>query len=76
MEYNTLQKRLVMPEYGRHVHEMVEHAVQIADREQRNLAAYTIIGIMGSLMPHLRDVPDFKHKLWNHLLIISDFKFI
>ena len=63
-----------MPEYGRNVHEMIQHATQITDREQRNSAAYSIIGIMGSLMPHLRDVPDFKHKLWNHLLIISEFK--
>ena len=74
MKYNTLQNKIIMPEYGRHVHEMVEYAVNIKDREQRNIAAYTIIGVMGSLMPHLRDVPDFKHKLWNHLLIISDFK--
>ena len=74
MEYNTSQKRLIMPEYGRHVHQMVQRAVQIQDREQRNHAAYTIIGVMGSLMPHLRDVPDFKHKLWNHLLFISDFQ--
>ena len=63
-----------MPEYGRHVHEMVQHAVQIEDREQRNNAAYTIVGVMGCLTPHLRDVPDFKQKLWNHLLVISDFK--
>ena len=74
MQYNTLQKKLIMPEYGRHVHQMVQHAIHIKDREQRNNAAYTIIGIMGTLMPHLRDVPDFKHKLWNHLLIISDFQ--
>jgi len=74
MEYNTLQKRLIMPEYGRYVHEMVQHAIQIKDREQRNTAAFTIIGVMGNLMPHLRDVPDFKHKLWDHLMIISEFK--
>jgi len=74
MEYNTLQKKLILPEYGRYVHELVQHAIQITDREQRNLAAQTIIGIMGNLMPHLRDVPDFKHKLWDHLMIISEFK--
>ena len=74
MEYNTLQKRLVMPEYGRYVHQMVQHAIQIEDREQRNIAALTIVGVMGNLMPHLRDVPDFKHKLWDHLMIISDYK--
>ena len=63
-----------MPEYGRHVHHLIQHATNILDREQRNSAAYTIIGIMGNLMPHLRESPDFKHKLWNHLVIMSDFK--
>jgi len=74
MEYNTLQKDLILPEYGRHVHMMVQYATQIKDRDQRNVAAQTIVGIMGNLMPHLRDVPDFKHKLWDHLFIISEFK--
>ncbi len=74
MEYNTLQKKLILPEYGRHVHMMVQHATQIKDREERNVAAHTIIGIMGTLQPHLRDIPDFKHKLWDHLFIISEFK--
>jgi hypothetical protein len=74
MEYNTLQKKIILPEYGRHVHIMVQHAIQIKDREQRNIAAQTIIGVMGNLMPHLREVPDFKHKLWDHLFIISDFQ--
>ena len=74
MEYNTARKKLKLPEYGRHVHNMVLHAMQIEDREQRNVAAQTIIGVMGSLVPSLRDAPDFKHKLWDHLQIISDFK--
>ena len=74
MEYNTSQKKLILPEYGRHVHIMVQHATQIKDREQRNLAAHTIVGIMGTLMPHLRETPDFKHKLWDHLFIMSEFK--
>ncbi len=74
MEYNTSQKKLVMPEYGRHVHLMVQYATQLKTREERNIAAHTIIGIMGNLQPHLRDVPDFKHKLWDHLFIISEFK--
>ena len=74
MEYNTLQKKLILPEYGRHVHMMVQYATQIKDREQRNLAAHTIVGIMGTLVPNLRETPDFKHKLWDHLFIMSDFK--
>ncbi len=74
MEYNTSQKKLVLPEYGRHVHMMVQFAVQIKNREERNTAAHAIIGIMGNLQPHLRDIPDFKHKLWDHLFIMSEFK--
>jgi len=74
MEYNTLQKDLILPEYGRHVHMMVQYAMNIKDRDQRNIAAQTIVGIMGTLMPHLRDVPDYKHKLWDHLFIISEYK--
>ena len=74
MKYNTSQEKLIIPEYGRHVHNMVKHATQIEDKDQRNVAAQTIIGVMGSLMPHLRDSHDFKHKLWNHLFIMSEFK--
>ncbi|MDR2036817.1 MAG: DUF4290 domain-containing protein [Bacteroidales bacterium] len=74
MEYNTSQKKLILPEYGRHVHLMVQYAVQIKDRDERNMAARAIIGVMGNLQPHLRDTPDFKHKLWDHLFIISGFK--
>ena len=74
MEYNTSQKKLILPEYGRHVHMMVQYAVGIENREKRNAAAYAIIGVMGNLQPHLRDIPDFKHKLWDHLFIMSEFK--
>jgi len=74
MEYNTLQKKLILPEYGRHVHLMVQHAIKVKDRDQRNIAAQTIIGVMANLMPHLRETPDFKHKLWDHLHLISEFK--
>jgi len=74
MQYNTSQKKLIMPEYGRHVHHLIQHATNIVDREQRNVAAQAIVNVMGNLMPHLRENPDFKQKLWNHLLIMSDFK--
>jgi hypothetical protein len=63
-----------LPEYGRNIQKMVEYTIQIEDREERNKAARAIISIMGNLNPHLRDVTDFKHKLWDHLFIISDFK--
>ena len=73
-EYNTQQKKLIMPEYGRNVPQMIDHCVSIEDREERTRCANTIINIMGNLFPHLRDVDDFKHKLWDHLAIMSDFK--
>jgi hypothetical protein len=73
-DYNTSRKKLILPEYGRHIHLMVQHAAAIEDREERNRAAHAIIGIMGNLNPHLRDVNDFKHKLWDHLAIMSEFK--
>jgi len=74
MEYNTERPHLIIPEYGRHIQKMVDHAVTIKDKEERNKTAKAIINVMGQLNPHLRDVPDFKHKLWDHLFIISDFK--
>lgn len=63
-----------LPEYGRSIQNMVDHALTIEDRAERQRCANTIINIMGSMFPHLRDVPDFKHKLWDHLAIMSDFK--
>ncbi len=73
-DYNTRRAHLVLPEYGRNIQKMVEHLLTIEDREERNKAARTVIAVMGNLNPHLRDVADFKHKLWDHLAIISDFK--
>ena len=72
-EYNTSRKKLKFPEYGRSIQEMVDHVRTIEDREERNKAAKCIIDIMGSIQPHLRDINDFKHKLWDHLAIMSDF---
>ena len=74
MEYNTQRKKMELPEYGRSVQNMVDHALTIEDREERQRCADTIVNIMGGMFPHLRDVPDFKHKLWDHLAIMSDFK--
>lgn len=72
--YNTQRKKLVLPEYGRNIQKMIEHIINIKDREERNRAAKTIISIMGNVNPHLRDISDFKHKLWDHLILISNFK--
>ena len=74
MEYNTQRKKMELPEYGRSVQNMVDHALTIEDRAERQRCANTIINIMGGMFSHLRDVPDFKHKLWDHLAIMSDFK--
>lgn len=73
-DYNTEREKMSIPEYGRNIHNMVRHISTIEDREERNKAARTIISIMGNMNPHLRDINDFKHKLWDHLAIISDFK--
>ena len=74
MEYNTQKKKLLLPEYGRNIQKMVDHIRTIQDREERNRAARTVIDVMGNLYPHLRDVPDFRHKLWDHLAIMSEFQ--
>jgi hypothetical protein len=74
IEYNTERPHLIIPEYGRHIQKMVDYAVSLEDRDERNKVAKSIISVMGNLNPHLRDVPDFQHKLWDQLFIISDFK--
>ena len=74
IEYNTERPHLIIPEYGRHIQKMVDHAISLEDKEKRNKCAKSIISVMGNLNPHLRDVPDFQHKLWDQLFIISDFK--
>jgi hypothetical protein len=73
-DYNTQRKRMALPEYGRNVQKMVDHIKTIEDRDERNRAAKTIIQIMGNLNTHLRDVGDFKHKLWDHLSLIANFE--
>lgn len=73
MEYNTQRRKLPLPEYGRSIQNMVDYALTIEDKAERQRCANTIINIMGNMFPHLRDVPDFKHKLWDHLAIMSDF---
>ena len=74
MEYNTQRRRLPLPEYGRSVQNMVDHALTIEDREERQRCAETIVNIMEGMFPYLRELPDYKHKLWDHLAIMSDFK--
>jgi hypothetical protein len=73
MEYNTTRSYLIMKEYGRHIQKMVEYLLTIKDREERQRNAYAVIELMGFLNPHLKNVEDFRHKLWDHLFLISDF---
>lgn len=73
-DYNSTRSNLILAEYGRNVQNMVEYICTISDRDERNRLAQVVIDMMGVLNPHLRDVSDFKHKLWDHLFIISDFK--
>lgn len=74
MQYNTQRGEMRIPEYGRNVQKMVQYCLTVEDREQRNKVAHSIIDVIGNLNPHIRDVPDFKHKLWDHLFIMSGFK--
>lgn len=74
MEYNTTRGHLEMREYGRHVQQMVDHLLTIEDKERRQKNAHVVIELMGFLNPHLKNVEDYRHKLWDHLFLISDFK--
>ena len=74
LEYNTEREHLIIPEYGRHIQKMIDYATARETKEERNKVAKAIIDVMGNLQPHLRDVPDFQHKLWDQLFIMSDFK--
>lgn len=74
MEYNTTRNHLIIKEYGRHIQKMVEYILTLEDREERQKNAYAVIELMGFLNPHLKNVEDFRHKLWDHLFLISDFK--
>ena len=73
LDYNTQREKLRMPEYGRHVQEMVEYVASLPTKEKRNEQIQSVIQVMGTLNPQLRDINDFKHKLWDHVQVISDF---
>jgi hypothetical protein len=74
LEYNTEREHLIIPEYGRHLQKMINYAKEKPTKEERNKVSKAIISVMGNLQPHLRDVPDFQHKLWDQLFIIADFE--
>jgi len=74
LEYNSERTKLIIPEYGRHIQKLVNHCMTLESKEERNKMALAIVDVMGNLQPHLRDVPDFKHKLWDQLFMMSEFK--
>ncbi len=73
LEYNSERSILIIPEYGRHIQKLVNHCKTLPTKEERNTMALAIVDVMGNLQPHLRDVPDFKHKLWDQLFIMANF---
>lgn len=74
MQYNTKRDPLTIPEYGRHVHTMIAHAITLTNKEEQQKCVDSIIAFMGQMNPHLRDVNDFTHKLWDHLHIMANFE--
>ena len=72
--YNYTRRKLYLPEYGRHIQEMIDSLQLIEDRRERNRQARAVIAVMGNRNPLLRDTADFTHKLWDHLFIMSDFQ--
>ena len=74
MEYNTTRNHLEMKEYGRHVQKIVAHLLTIEDKERRQKNAQAVIELMGFINPQLKNIEDYRHKLWDHLFLISDFK--
>lgn len=74
LEYNAEREKLIIPEYGRHIQKLVNHCIALEDRDERNKMADAIVHVMGNMQPHLRDVPDFQHKLWDQIFIMSDYR--
>lgn len=74
MQYNTQREKLLMPEYGRAVQDMVNHAVSLEDRAQRQACAEAIVAVMANMQPQMREQPDFIHRLWDHLAYISNYQ--
>lgn len=74
LEYNTQKEKLVLPEYGRNVQQMVDYCLTIENRDERNRCASAIVAIMSNLFAAQAGVDDFNKMLWNQLAIMSDFR--
>ena len=74
MKYNTQREKLQMPEYGRGIQQMIEYAVTIEDRAERQRCAESIFSVMMDMQPQLREQPDYKHRIWDHIAYISNYR--
>ena len=74
MDYNTEREKLILPEYGRIVQNMVNYALTIADRKDRQRCAEKIVEVMGQMFPNAHQAADYKHMLWDHLAMMSGYK--
>ena len=74
MKYNTQREKLQMPEYGRGIQQMIEYAVMIEDRAERQRCAESIFSVMMDMQPQLREQPDYKHRIWDHIAYISNYR--
>ena len=74
LDYNTQREKLALPEYGREIQRMVDHAKTLPDKKERQRCAQTIVAIMDRMFPQNRQNADYKHKLWDHLALMSNFE--
>ncbi len=74
MEYNSQRPKMIIPEYGRITQKMADYVCEISDREKRNAAARQLVEMMATFNPQFKQIEEYRHKLWDHLYIITDFK--
>jgi len=74
MKYNTQEEKLVLPEYGREIQQMVDYALTIENRQERQHCAESIVTIMKRMFPEGGVTEDYERKLWDHLAIMSGFQ--
>lgn len=73
MDYNTYREKLILPEYGRHVQKMIERVKGIEDKQKRNEQIQAVVNVMALLNPSLKEYPDYKRKLWDHVYVIAGY---
>lgn len=73
-KYNTQLQHIKLPEYGRHVQNLVDYCKTLPDRDLRNKFAGTIVSIMADVFPEVGTGDDAMHTLWDHLAMISNYE--